>query len=43
MFEVHQVKVHIFGIQKCLQQCENVGTIEVNIYSIVYIMYVLTL
>jgi len=24
MFEVHQVKVHIFGIQKCLQQQENV-------------------
>ena len=26
MFEVHQVKVHIFGIQKCSQQWENVGT-----------------
>jgi len=38
MFEVHQVKVHIFGIQKCLQLCENVGTIEVNIYNIIYIL-----
>jgi hypothetical protein len=31
MFEVHEVKVHIFGIPKCLQQCENVGTSEVYI------------
>jgi len=37
MFEVHQVKVHIFGIPKCLQQWENVGTFEVDIYSIIYI------
>jgi len=36
MFEVHQVKVHIFGIPKCLQQCENVGTNEVDIYNIIY-------
>jgi hypothetical protein len=25
------VKVHIFGITKCLQQCENVGTVKVDI------------
>jgi hypothetical protein len=30
------VKVHIFGIPKCLQQCENVDTIEVDIYNIIY-------
>jgi hypothetical protein len=36
MFEVHQVKVHIFGILKCLQQRENVDTVEVNIYNIIY-------
>ena len=39
MFEVHQVKLHIFGIPKCLQQCENVGTIKVNIYNIIYRMF----
>jgi hypothetical protein len=37
MSEVHQVKVHIFGIQKYLQQWENVDTIEVGIYNIIYI------
>ena len=37
MFEVHQVKVHIFGIQKCLQQCEKVNTNKVDIYNILYI------
>jgi len=37
MFEVHQVKVHIFGIPKCLQQWKNVDTIEVDIYNIIYI------
>jgi hypothetical protein len=31
MFEVHQVKVHISGITKCLQQWENVDKIEVDI------------
>jgi len=31
MYEVHQVKVHILGIPKCLQQWENVGTNEVDI------------
>jgi len=36
MFEVHQVKVHIFGTPKYLQQWENVDTIEVDIYNIVY-------
>jgi hypothetical protein len=30
------VKVHTFGITKCLQQCENVGTVEIGIYSIIY-------
>jgi len=35
MFEVHQVKVHN-GVPKCLQQCENVGTVEVDIYNIIY-------
>jgi len=39
MFEVHQVKVHIFAIPKCLQQWENVGTVEVDIYNIIYIKY----
>jgi len=37
MFEVHQVKVHIIGIPKYLQQWENVGTNEVDIYNIIYI------
>jgi hypothetical protein len=36
MFEVHEVKVHIFGIPKCLQQYKNVGTVEVDTYSIIY-------
>jgi len=26
-----------FGIPKCLQQCENVSTVEVGIYNIIYI------
>ena len=30
------MKVHIFGIPKCLQQCENVDKIEVDIYNIIY-------
>jgi hypothetical protein len=37
MYEVHQVKVHIFGTPKYLQQWENVGTNEVDIYKIIYI------
>jgi len=40
MFEVHQVKVHIFGIPKCLQYKENVGKNEVDIlqyYTIVFV------
>ena len=32
MYEVQEVKVHIFGIPKYLQQWENGGTIEVDIY-----------
>ena len=36
MFEVHQVKMHNFGIPKCLQQYENVGTVEVDTYNIIY-------
>jgi len=35
MFEVHQVKVHIW-VPKFLQQCENVGTIKVDISNIIY-------
>jgi hypothetical protein len=35
MFEVHQVTVHIFGIPKCLQQCEKVDTNEVGITVII--------
>jgi len=35
MFEVHQVKVHIFGIAKCLQYKQNVGTDEVDITVII--------
>jgi hypothetical protein len=38
MYEVHQVKVHIFGIPKCLQEWENVCTNEVGIYNIIYIL-----
>ena len=38
MFEVRQVKVHIFGIPKCLRQWENVGTNEVDIYNIIYVL-----
>ena len=37
MYEVQEVKVHIFGIPKYLQQWENVGTNEVDIYNITYI------
>jgi len=37
MYEVHQVEGHIFGIPKYLQQWENVGTNEVDIYNIIYI------
>jgi hypothetical protein len=37
IYVVHQVKVHIFGIPKYLQQWEKVGTNEVNIYNILYI------
>jgi len=37
MHEVHQVKVHIFGIPKYLQQWGNVGTNEVDIYNIICI------
>jgi len=35
MFVVHQLKVHILGIPKCLQQWETVGTIEVGITVII--------
>jgi hypothetical protein len=34
MCEVQQVKVHVSGIPKCLQQWENVGTNEVDIFNI---------
>jgi hypothetical protein len=34
MFEIYPVEVHIFGILKCLQQWENVDTIEVDIYNL---------
>jgi len=34
MFEVHQAKVHIFGIPKILQNYENVDTVEVGITKI---------
>jgi hypothetical protein len=37
MFEVHQLKVHIFVIYKYLQQWEEVDIIEVDIYNIIYI------
>ena len=35
MFKVRQVKVHIFGIPKCLQQWQNVDTDEVGITVII--------
>jgi len=35
MFKVHQVKVHTFGIPKCLQQEENVDKIGVGITVII--------
>jgi hypothetical protein len=35
MFEVRQLKVHIFGIPKYLQEWENVDTNEVDIYNII--------
>jgi hypothetical protein len=38
MFQVHQVKVHFFGIAKYLQLWENVDTNEVYIYNITYIL-----
>jgi hypothetical protein len=41
MFEVHQVKVHIFGTSKCLQQYENVDTIEVVITIIIIIIIII--
>jgi len=34
MFKVHQVKVHIFGIPKFLQQLENLDANEVDITTI---------
>ena len=30
------MKMHNFGIPKCLQQYENVGTVEVDTYNIIY-------
>jgi transposase len=35
MFKVPQVKVHTFGISKCLQQRQNVGTKEGGITVII--------
>ena len=36
MFEVHQVKVHILGIPKCLQQCENVKNVHFHLMYLIH-------